>query len=73
MNWPRLICKPFGTSVRRVKRKVAFTLDCLYSTIILIVPCVSKAYKLKHLKTEQMVVSCVKLVERVNLLNIFNV
>ena len=26
MNWPRLLCKPFGTSVRRVKGKVAPTL-----------------------------------------------
>ena len=26
MNWPRLLCKPFGTGVRRVKGMVAFTL-----------------------------------------------
>ena len=30
MNWPRLLCKPFGTSVRLVKGKVAFTLRPLY-------------------------------------------
>ena len=26
MSWPRLLCKPFGMSVRRVKGMVAFTL-----------------------------------------------
>ena len=30
MNWPHLLCKPFGTSVPCVKGKVAFTLSLCY-------------------------------------------
>ena len=38
MNWPRLLCKPFGTSVRHVKGKVAPTLITDIGTISAMAP-----------------------------------